>query len=757
MSPAPPEEVPNSARGWITWLPFLPLAVLGTVFAFQVAAGPHLFDAGELAAAAWHLGGSHPPGQPLHALVAHGFARLLPLGPIAGRMALLSGVCALAAALICARCTTLLLRAGAVASPSSGDRVAPTIRAGIVLAVCLSPVVLRQALRIEVYTLALLCSCAGLYGLLRWTLTGALSGLLHAGLFGGMAAATHPPHGAAVVAAGLVMAAACRPRVFKAPKQLTLTAGAFLIPVVAVYALLPMRANAGAPMWGDPTTWSGFIDYVSGRMYAANTFAGRQASFLWGLADYLSHLFHLTYGLPLAAAVGLPYLVGRRQPLRRLAWTLLPAVAASTAAVAVQPIEIRNPDNVAYLGPALALLWITGFAGLAYGLRHLEGYTCGRSTHVDPESGPVDPAASDRDRRMARTPRAGRLVTPSILLATMVFACLPAALWQDLDDALRSDLPALETLAGMWTDGAPPRSLVVATTDATAANWIMARALDGARPDAALFVRGLAASSFHWRQLTPHPAFDGRPRFGRGSGDKHERLLRGLLERARPQVPVYTETEAPGLERSTLMGPGLLSHPGATRASVIASRSIGERLAAQLARDRRRTPDGDHGLAAGILRQHELIRVRRLLARGGVRAALFAVAAALPGLPKELRQAVLSAKAAGPWRPPPSLVEDPQTLFFTRDEAEREAARHLWSMGEGGLAVSLLRLQAERGAPRALLQLALLQWAEGRPQQALRSAVTFRRATPELAREAERLIAALEASSAESDGRGHIE
>ena len=65
------------------WATPLVLALWACVAPMTLAAGPHLYDAGELVAAAWTLGASHPPGQPLHALLAH-VLTWLPLGPIPG-------------------------------------------------------------------------------------------------------------------------------------------------------------------------------------------------------------------------------------------------------------------------------------------------------------------------------------------------------------------------------------------------------------------------------------------------------------------------------------------------------------------------------------------------------------------------------------------------------------------------------------------------------------------------------------------------
>ncbi|MGB0680566.1 MAG: protein O-mannosyl-transferase family, partial [Polyangiales bacterium] len=75
-------------------------------------AGPHLFDSGELVAAAWQLQGSHPPGQPLHALLGHGLAQLS-LGPVSWRIAWLSWLLTLATALATGQLARTLVSATA--------------------------------------------------------------------------------------------------------------------------------------------------------------------------------------------------------------------------------------------------------------------------------------------------------------------------------------------------------------------------------------------------------------------------------------------------------------------------------------------------------------------------------------------------------------------------------------------------------------------------------------------------------------------
>ena len=72
------------------------------ILAWFAPLGAQLYDGGELVAAASELGGSHAPGQPLHAIAGYA-ASLVPLGTIGFRVSLLSVVCAVLAGWIGAK------------------------------------------------------------------------------------------------------------------------------------------------------------------------------------------------------------------------------------------------------------------------------------------------------------------------------------------------------------------------------------------------------------------------------------------------------------------------------------------------------------------------------------------------------------------------------------------------------------------------------------------------------------------------------
>ena len=208
--------------------------------AFGGAAGPHPWDVGELVAAAARLGGSHAPGQPLHALLGYAIARL-PLGTIVLRVAWLSSLGAAVAAYAIGRAVLALA--------DRDDDATHTASMLTALGVALTPAVLRSAMRPEVYTLALACVALGAWALAERA-RGYAHGLRVTAILAGLAFALHPPHALALAVMALVACIAKRPRVVEVLSSSMLG----LVVMLALIAYLPIRASAGAPCWGDPTT-----------------------------------------------------------------------------------------------------------------------------------------------------------------------------------------------------------------------------------------------------------------------------------------------------------------------------------------------------------------------------------------------------------------------------------------------------------------------------------------------------------------------
>lgn len=333
---------------WLTerteWLTF---AVGFVAFALMTAPGVTWMDSGELAAAAYELGGAHPPGHPVHTLLGK-LASLVPLGEIAWRINMLSAL------------TMALALAGVVALMRALVRDAhPAFlaAAGLLLA---SPVVQLNATRTEVYapTVALLVwSAVALVRALRSngdTIDG--RGLLLCAFGSGLAAACHP---LIAVSATAPMAALAlyvlRARLLRlAPAALGLGCLG-----LCAYLYLPIRANAATPplfMWKNPTDLSALWELLTAPEYRGNFAAP-------GLGDRLVKLSFLAAdgngaGLFWGGLAGL--LFAALTGLRAAGLVLLCGACALVGAAAQ---SYFNPDMPGYVLIAL-MLFAVGLAPL---------------------------------------------------------------------------------------------------------------------------------------------------------------------------------------------------------------------------------------------------------------------------------------------------------------------------------------------------------------------------------------------------------
>jgi len=327
------------------WVVF---ALATALYAILAGSGVVWMDAGELSAAAFTLGGAHPPGHPLHSLLGK-LASLVPLGEIGFRINLLSGA-SMGAALAG---TVALARRLAPERDRDAARAAGLVGAALV---ALAPAAMANATRAEVY--------APTAALLVWSLVAVLdfsrapggrARLLLAAAFGcALAAAIHPVIAAA---AALPMAAraiaAARGRLVR----LAVPAAALGGLAFAAYLYLPVRALApdrALLVWGDPSTGSGFWQLVTAAAYQRNfSPAGMIERFggLWSMIGQGTALGVLVGGL-----VGLGFAATTR--LRGAATALGVAVAVVLGASLQDRL---NPDLPGYVLPALLVL----AAGLA--------------------------------------------------------------------------------------------------------------------------------------------------------------------------------------------------------------------------------------------------------------------------------------------------------------------------------------------------------------------------------------------------------
>ncbi|QQR91892.1 MAG: DUF2723 domain-containing protein [Myxococcales bacterium] len=682
-------------------------ACIGVLY---LSAGPSVYDAGELAAAAWDLGASHPPGQPLHAILAHAIA-WIPVGPIPYRMALLSLLTELLAAFWLARLIEALhftLCGKAIAEnlenanwSSKALRFAPDAAA---IALLLSPPVIRQAMRIEVYGLSLSLTLFALCRIVQWKKDYKASYLYQAALAFGLCFAVHPPHALVILGAALISALISPLRHWFRVKQLSWLTVAGLLGAF-VYAWLPLRAKAGAETWGDPTNLAGFWDYLSAKAYRMNL-GVEQSSAVVQLADAIGYSLSACGMLPLigVALLALPLLKKQSRSWSTLLW-LVTLLFVSLMAASLQALETSNPDNVAYFGPITALLLALGVTGFVL-------------------------FAEDHENRV--------LAIGAIALIALNIPSLPR-----VAHAFEADVPALETLSGALTEAAPPHALVIVETDFFAASWMQAKSIDGARPDVPLFISGLATSSWHWKRLAKHRGMDGIPLRGQGS-HAFEAFNDGIVIKYHQKMPILSESHKPTRGQGYVLGAYVfLPSQGQNFAQSMLDSSMAERWTSAIGRDTMLGPRGDYGTAAAVLRYYEVHRAKRLVLSNRSDEALQAIRYALFDL-SEHELTLLNEASVKKTLIPPPAVHEPHTFLLSKEDAVREAASLLWAMGSDEAARALLDAQLERGDPRSVLQLAWLRLAEGDFESARVALDAFLSVAPELANEASPLSAHLE-------------
>jgi tetratricopeptide (TPR) repeat protein len=467
-------------------------AIATAVYTILAGSGVVWMDAGELSAAAFTLGGAHPPGHPVHSLLGK-LAALLPIGEIGFRVNLLSaaGMAAALAGVV------------AVARRLAPDRDAGSA-AGVVGAVLagLAPPALANATRAEVYgpTAALLLwSLAWVLDFARPDGERHARHILAAALGCALAAAIHPVIAAAAALPMAVTAAmtARRRLVRLAPPALALGALA-----LAAYAYLPVRALApdrALLVWGDPGTATGFWKLVTAAAYqgnfspagAAERFAG-----LWSVVGQGTGL-----GVLLGGLVGLGFAALTR--LRGAGCALGVAVAVVLGASLQDRL---NPDLPGYVLPALLVL--------AAGLAPL-----------------VAAALRLMPRELAGPGRRTRSIAIAVVLVPVAAAGLVAAPGAELD---RGDDPAR-----LWADtvGVMPAGpgVYFAVGDHALFADQYERLVAGGRPDIAVASAELCRDEWflrHIKRLRPElyvPYVDDGLR-----GSLAERLAVSNLRRQRP-------------------------------------------------------------------------------------------------------------------------------------------------------------------------------------------------------------------------------
>ena len=315
------------------------------VYIWTASGYAYWLDSGEFVATATDFGISHPPGHPLTA-IALSAANVLPIGPLAFRVAL---VCALLAAVALVAlffaCETTL---------RTGDAVSPRLCTPLSLAatwwVAGTPSWWLQSVRPEVYALQAALLCIAFERLLKAAATGPnldVRPLFHAALALGLGLANH--HYLTLLAyvpsvwllGGLWRAAGWRPFAWSA-----VFTGAGLL----TYVLLPLRAFSEPYLnLGEPTSVSRLFWVVSAQAFQKSLTPTQSRAFGERLGDVLAtvgqdlHVVVLTIG-----ALGV-YFMLRIPACRRYGLFWLTAALCYAMGRGALGFVRGNPDAAGYL------------------------------------------------------------------------------------------------------------------------------------------------------------------------------------------------------------------------------------------------------------------------------------------------------------------------------------------------------------------------------------------------------------------------
>ncbi len=476
----------------------------GVLFALAAAPGLTWLDAGELGAAAWELGVAHPPGLPVFALLHKLLMLLVPVGDVAFRGNLASGLLGAAAV---AATTAAATRLGArPAAAVAGASLAAT--AGLFL---------PHALTIEVYSGAALFTALFVWGFAAWRATGDRRALLALGLLAGLAAGHH----AELRLFALVVALGCLPKSAGARRS----AVAFALIGALVVLYLPLRSLADPWRdWGDPETPAAlWAHWMGARIRLA--FAGQfGAPTLEALATFARQWAD---GAPVLLVLGLAgAVVASRRPG---GWLVAGLWAVDVAyATVLNPMGLRDAQNG---GPGVVAAAI-GAALLFDAL--LERARAAR----------VLPVAAAAISALFVLPRTGDRGAPALVRAALDEAPPAAALFV-ASDGMAAGLAFVQVV-----EGARPDAAVVVRQhvwDASSIEPVRRRlpaALAGWRPGANLHdLEVLRRGPLRWEWASDTdvgarppelgPAF---PLFAPGAADDgtFERRMTGLLDELGP-------------------------------------------------------------------------------------------------------------------------------------------------------------------------------------------------------------------------------
>jgi hypothetical protein len=282
------------------------LTALVAWFVYVRTACPTVFvgDSGELAAAVHTLGVAHPPGYPLYVLLGKLFSLLVPIGRPVYRLNLFSA-------------TMSAVSVGFLQATLAALGFSWPVAAASSLTWAWSASLWSQSGIARVYALGAAISAAATWCGALWYVDPSMGNtpLYAAFAIVCLGMANHPIAGAHVPALAALAA-------LKDPARMTdvmfwITCAACLLPGLALYAWIPLRARHGARVnWGNIATLQDLVNFLRRKQYWKYRYVTRGREAWQVIAFYLRRVVE-EFGFLGAAAVviGLPLLASENLPL----------------------------------------------------------------------------------------------------------------------------------------------------------------------------------------------------------------------------------------------------------------------------------------------------------------------------------------------------------------------------------------------------------------------------------------------------------
>jgi len=345
-------------------LPALTIALGGLIFySLTSYPFPDWLDSPELITAAYRLGIFHPPGSPLAVLIGHLFI-LWPFSSVPQALLCYSAVFAAGSLYVVTRILDEYWCKFGPTKPILKWTVILTCATGLGL----SNGLWSQAIRSEVYTLGFLlflCSMRELISLSTNKDKDAIQGSIQRFLaFLGMGIAVHPLIALTALAAMPVLLMSKDVRAHVLSIGSACRAGICFVSGLAPLFVLPLMVHGPQDFrWADPTSFSGWIEMISGATFSPSFGPGSANSMGTVWPTLLTILEGVGIWFAVLGLVGIYLLI--RTNLRLALLLVIPGLASALSLILQRSVHIDNPDVSGYALPAISCVFIIAIFGLA--------------------------------------------------------------------------------------------------------------------------------------------------------------------------------------------------------------------------------------------------------------------------------------------------------------------------------------------------------------------------------------------------------